>query len=118
MKLKIIRFLPTIVFLVNHAFAQTPKSFTHEGQKYLEEMTDFLSASDKKGTKDFMEIFEPVWLGTQISDSQREKIYDFSDYMLKKRKKADDFNRYLFSIMSFIQSGQSDESFASWQESL
>lgn len=100
------------------AMAQTPKSFTHEKEKFLEEMTAFLSASDKAGTKKFMEEFEPIWMGGQISESQRNRIYDFSDEMLKKRKKADDFNRYLFTIMSFMKSMQSEDSFNSWQESM
>ncbi len=111
-------FLVLTASLGINTLAQTPKSFTHEKEKFLEEMTSFLSLSDKQGAKKFMEEFEPIWLGTQISENQRNKIYDFSDEMLKKRKKADDFNRYLFTVMSFNKSGQSEESFSSWQESL
>ena len=98
--------------------AQVLKSVTHEKEPFLEEMNTFLSASDKNGTKAFMETFEPFWLGSELSESQRESIYKFSDLMLKKRKKANDFSRYLFTIMSFSQSGQSDASFEAWHSNL
>lgn len=98
--------------------AQVLKSVTHEKEAFLEEMNTFLSASDKAGTKKFMEAFEPFWMGEEISGNQREAIYKFSDLMLSKRKKADDFSRYLFTIMSFSKSGQSDASFEAWHSNL
>lgn len=116
--LKSLSLLVLLAFFGAQVHAQVLKSITHEKEKFLEEMNDFLSASDKAGTKKFMESFEPFWLGTEVSEKQREAIYNFSDMMLSKRKKADDFSRYLFTIMSFSKSGQTDASFEAWHSNL
>src|SRR3990172_6363228 len=58
-------------------------------------------------------------LATQFSYKQIEFIQQTSSVMLKKRMKPfPHFENYLFSLISFITSDQTEESFTAWQTSL
>lgn len=106
------------VLFTQLASAQTPKQFTHDKVKFLAEMQAFLESSNEKETKDFFKIFTPVWESTSISDAQRERIYTFCETLLKKRKKASDFNLYLQAIMNFVKYQQPVGNFDPWMLSL
>lgn len=55
----------------------------------------------------------------KLSDIQKTAVYRTANAMLKKRMKAfPDFKNYLFSLMSFERTNQTEESFEAWQISL
>lgn len=105
--------LVSLVF-IRQVQAQTPKQFTHEKTKFTEEMQLFLQSSNEKDTKEFFKIFIPVWQTAPFSNQQHERIYSYCDLMLKKRKKASDFNLFLEAIMNFIKYKQPLANFDPW----
>ncbi|MFT4594429.1 MAG: hypothetical protein ACI9UR_001533 [Bacteroidia bacterium] len=85
--------------------AQQLKSFTHDNVTYIEELQGFFAMGDPKAAKKLIEdTFEPVWNSGHYSPQQKERVYIMSDLMLKKRKKAVDFENYLFTLMTFARS--------------
>ena len=69
--------------------AQQLKSFTHDNEKYIEELQGFFAMGDPKAAKKLIEeTFLPVWNSGHYSTQQKERVYKLSDLMLKKRKKA------------------------------
>jgi hypothetical protein len=55
----------------------------------------------------------------KLSDGQKTAVYRTANTMLKKRMKAfPDFKNYLYTLLSFERTNQSDESFNAWQASL
>ncbi len=55
----------------------------------------------------------------KLSDAQKTAVYRTANTMLKKRMKAfPDFKNYLYSLMSFERTNQTDESFNAWQISI
>lgn len=99
--------------------AQAPKSFSQDSIKFLEEMTAFMSNARKKETKEFMEQFEPIWYGGKFTEEQRAGVYSTCNFMLKKKLPAyPEFRSYLFSVVSFLSSNQTQDSFEAWQASV
>ncbi|MFM9027236.1 MAG: hypothetical protein ACKOQ6_04515, partial [Bacteroidota bacterium] len=99
--------------------AQAIRNFTSDPSKFIDEMTKFLQETDKKASEQVMEEFVPAWSGGGFSTLQQEAVYKTCNSMLRKRMKAfPDFRNYLVALTSFSKSGQSAESFASWQTSI
>jgi len=111
-------FITFSLFISTLAAAQTPKQFTHDKLKFMEEMQTFLESSNEKETKEFFKLFTPVWETAPLSEVQRERIYTFCDLLLKKRKKASDFNLYLQAILNFVKYEQPAGNFDPWMLSL
>lgn len=85
--------------------AQQLKEFSHDNEKYIQELQEFFALGDKKFAKELIEeTFLPVWNSGHYNTQQKERIYKMSDLMLKKRKKAVDFENYLYTLMSFAKS--------------
>ena len=110
----------TFAFRVSlYAQSTTIKAFSKDSVLFFEEMTTFLTDVKKKEGKKFMEEFEIVWYGGVLSENQRNTIYRTCNFMLdKKLHPYPEFHSYLFSLMSFVESGQSYESFSAWQKSI
>ncbi|MFM1876832.1 MAG: hypothetical protein RL266_2569, partial [Bacteroidota bacterium] len=87
------------------AQAQQLKAFTHDNEKYIQELQDFFAQGDPKAAKQLIEeTFLPVWNSGHYSTQQKERVYAMSDLMLKEKKKAVDFENYLYALMSFAKS--------------
>lgn len=101
-------------------FGQTIISrFTPDSVKFHNEISKFLEEARKKEAKEFMEAFTPIWYGGVISDPERRAVYRTCNFMLEKKMQPfPDFQSYLFSVVSFINSQQPKESFEAWQESI
>jgi hypothetical protein len=55
----------------------------------------------------------------RLTDKQIETVIKNANTMLKKRMKAyPDFKNYIYALISFVQSNQSEESFNGWQASV
>ncbi len=95
------------------------KSFTPDSIKFFEEVQTFLVEKRKKEGKEFIEQFEVVWYSGQFTESQRLRVYQIANIMLKKRMPPfPEFRNYLFSLMSYVKSGRSNESFNQWMATL
>jgi len=101
------------------ASAQTLKKFTHDNVKYIEELQAFFALGDEKAAKKFIEeTFLPVWNSGHFSTQQKERIYSMSDLMLDNRKKAVDFENYLYALMSFATSMKPASDFDAFHDGL
>ncbi len=108
-----------VMLAFSHATkAQVIRAFTPDSIKYFEEISKMFLDADKKRFKPFVEAFETVWYSGKVKESVRDNIYKTSNTMLKKRMRNPEFQPYLFSIMSFIASDQSEENFVAWQKSI
>lgn len=102
-----------------HTFAQT-KPFSSDQALFLQEVTEFLVAADKKEGRPFIEeTFAPVWNGTYYSAAQRVRIVEVANFMLKKRFEAfPHFRDYLASIAAFPTGGRSAAEFDAWMQGM
>lgn len=99
--------------------AQQLKSFTHDNEKYIQELQDFFAQGDPKAAKKLIEeTFLPVWNSGHYSPQQKERVYNMSDLMLDKRKKQVDFENYLYALMSFAQSMKPASDFEAFHDGL
>lgn len=112
-------FLLMTLFVSQKASAQTPKNFTHDPVLFLTEMQTFLAATNKKDAEKLIERFMIPWNGGKFSSDQKERIYNTTDAMLKKRLKAfPDFSNYLNALIGFSESSQTAQSFDNWHNGI
>ncbi|QQR87081.1 MAG: hypothetical protein IPJ76_02315 [Flavobacteriales bacterium] len=98
--------------------AQT-KPFSSDQAIFLQEITDFLEAADKKEARPFIEqTFAPAWNGTFLTGAMRIKVVEVANYMQKKRFEAfPSFRDYLGAVAAFASSGKSAAEFDAWMAS-
>jgi hypothetical protein len=96
------------------------RSFTPDSISFVKEMTEFLVTARKKEGEDYMKKeFLPAFYSGRFTESDKQKIYKTCNIMLKKRMKPfPDFVNYLSTMVNFLDSKQSEESFEAWQQSL
>ncbi|TNF26781.1 MAG: hypothetical protein EP314_05495, partial [Bacteroidetes bacterium] len=114
-------FLLSVFALVSitTAKAQQLKSFTHDNEKYIEELEGFFAQGDPKAAKKLIEeTFLPVWNSGHYSPQQKERVYKVSDLMLVERKKQVDFENYLYALMSFAKSMKPASDFDAFHDGL
>ncbi len=101
------------------AQAQT-KPFTDDQAVFLEEVTAFLVAADKKEGKPFVEqLFTPAWNSSYLTPAQRSRVVEMANFMLKKRYEAfPHFRDYLAAVAAFVNSGRPAAEFDTWMRSL
>ncbi len=102
------------------AGAQRISKFTHEPEKFLQELIGLFNESKKAQGKDFVEKqFGPLWLGDAYSATQREMIYETSDQLLKSGAKIyPDFENLLLLLIAFPNSGNTVLDLVNWNEVL
>lgn len=99
--------------------AQQLKSFTHDNEKYIQELQGFFAQGDPKAAKKLIEeTFLPVWNSGHYSPQQKERVYKMSDLMLAERKKQVDFENYLYALMSFAKSMKPASDFEAFHDGL
>ncbi|MCF8277665.1 MAG: hypothetical protein K9J17_13105 [Flavobacteriales bacterium] len=112
-------FAALVLGTVQFAQAQQLKSFTHDNEKYITELQEFFAMGDPKAAKKLIEeTFLPVWNSGHYSPQQKERVYKISDLMLKEKKKAVDFENYLFALMSFAKSMKPASDFDAFHDGL
>ncbi|OFX78646.1 MAG: hypothetical protein A2X12_03625 [Bacteroidetes bacterium GWE2_29_8] len=113
-------------------YAQDKREFSYDQQKWLSEISEYFDKeisnsnenvvktfNKKKENKHFFEQFSLVWNSDKFSEQQRQAIYLTSNKMLKKKLKAfPHFKNYLLTLMSFVNTEQSLQSFSAWQKTL
>jgi len=114
------------IFLIpkNIIAQEQRKEFTPKPQEFFNEMQQFFEneageTMKKKEIKAFFENFRLYWFSDQFSDIQKETIYKTSNKMLKKKMKPyPHFKNYLTTMISFVSTMQSDNSFDAWQKTI
>ena len=116
MRLKPALVLLFLCVITGGLLAQSRKSFTHEPEAFVKELSDMLNASRKKVGKQFVEDeFGPVFLGLEYSDAMRKTAYAMGDAMLKAKMRAyPEFEAYLRFLIAFPTSGRSESDFSNW----
>ncbi len=101
------------------AFAQQ-KPFSSDQALFLQEVSAFMVAADKKEGKPFMEeVFAPAWNGAYFSERQRIKVTEVANFMLKKRFDAfPGFRDYLDCVAAFPATGRSAAEFDAWMQGM
>jgi hypothetical protein len=101
------------------SFAQT-KPFSSGQALFLQEVSEFIIAADKKEGKPFMEqVFTPAWNSTWYSERQRVKVVEVANFMLKKRFEAfPHFRDYLSAVAAFPGTGRSAAEFDAWMQGM
>ncbi|MBT6685162.1 MAG: hypothetical protein HN704_14805 [Bacteroidetes bacterium] len=119
-RLKIKYLILIILFITaNFAYSQKLKNFTHEDEKFLKEIRNFLEKGKKKEGRILMDSFESVWQEEAFSESDKEFIFSSCDLMLKKRASAFPlFANFFELLIAFHESEHNTESFEEWKKAI
>jgi hypothetical protein len=107
-----------ILGVSTQSFAQRIDKFTHEPEKFLEELTELFNDVKKGAGKEFIEKeFAPIWVDVPaFSAQQQEMIYETFDTFLKNKNKVyPDMETYVIALIAFPKSGKTDADFIQWQ---
>jgi len=98
------------------AHAQT---FTPAPEKFIKELSEFMTASMKKDGRDLVEGPFATVFNEQYSEAQRMKIYEMFNLMgQKKLRPQGEFLSYIHAIIAFPHSGKNKEDFQVWNQYL
>lgn len=108
--------LIVLVFTSVLSHAQRENFTGGDPEKFIKELSDLMQASKKKEGKELVEKeFEPVYLGTSFSSSQKARIVEFANLMRSERLKAyPHFEQFIYSLIYFPESGKTEQDFADW----
>lgn len=91
------------------------KEFSKDHSTFIDELNTFiLSASPSEFVKKQMKTLSKKWKDDQFSTFQKETIIDFSNRMLKSRKRGTHFEALINAILSFHESPTFDSQFRNW----
>ena len=114
--LRAFKILIVFIFLVIENSAQI-MVFTPDSEKFLKEVQSYLGVYNKADAKEFIKVFEPIWLGGTITPDQKAQIYETANTISQKKLKAyPEFKNYMVSIMNFTVNARSNEDFIDWHE--
>ena len=112
--MKKIIFLLTVLFTTSvYSQSKKIKSFTEESNVFIEELNEFMLGSSSEEVSKFMKGFTKEWK-KGIYDGKKKDIYDISNALLKKRKRASHFFTFLESIQSFSKNDTYNSQFSNW----
>ena len=121
MQFRIFFIILFILFVTTkHSKSQTAKTFGKDVMEFYENASDFLVKPGKKKSKDkFIQEFNLLWSSEQVSEEQREKIYEISDaFLLKKARAYPDYYNYIKTILLFSKDGLSNNNYTIWEKGL
>lgn len=112
-------FLIAAFFALLFVHSSDAQTFTPAPEKFIKELTEFMSTSMKKEGKDLVEgEFAPIF-NERYSEAQRMKIYEMFNLMgQKKLRPQGEFLNYIHALMVFPTSGKSKEDFLTWNSFL
>ena len=105
-----------ILFCVSISNAQNKiKQFSNNYSDYLDELSEFMSASENSDLKSNYKKFKKISLNNVFIDSNKDLIITISNKMLKKRYKASThFNNFILSLIDLNQKNFSDNQINDW----
>ena len=114
--LRSFKILVIFIFMFMKNYSQI-MVFTPESEKFLKEVQSYLGVYNKADAKEFIKVFEPVWLGGTITPDQKAQIYETANIISQKKLKAyPEFKNYMLSVMNFAVNTRSNEDFTDWHE--
>ena len=114
--LRSFKILVIFIFMFMKNYSQI-MVFTPESEKFLKEVQSYLGVYNKADAKEFIKVFEPVWLGGTITPDQKAQIYETANIISQKKLKAyPEFKNYMLSVMNFAVNARSNEDFTDWHE--
>lgn len=117
--LKLFLLIFIAVLSSNKIEAQALKSFSNQHVQFIQELNDYLAASDKKTAKELMEQFNKSWASARINENVKNQIINGGNLMLKKRMTAfPNFAEYVRVVIAFENSDKSENIFEAWVSSL
>jgi hypothetical protein len=114
-------FLPCLVLISGTVCADAQsKPFSLDQSLFLQEVTEFLVAANKKEGREFIEgTFAPAWNGNYFTRAQQEKVVEVANFMQKKRFEAFPYFRdYLDAVARFPIGGRAPAEFDAWMRSM
>ena len=91
--------------------------FTPESEKFLKEVQSYLGVYNKADAKEFIRVFEPVWMGGTITPDQKAQVYETANAITQKKLKAyPEFKNYMLSVMNFAVNARPNEVFIDWHD--
>ncbi len=94
------------------------QNFSSDPAAFLKDVDKYMSSSNRGKTKEFIELFTPVWLN-EFPANYRSRVVSTANLIVEKRLPSfPDLYGYLFSAYSFVKSNQPSESFQSWHETI
>ncbi|MFK8046742.1 MAG: hypothetical protein AB8B72_14680 [Crocinitomicaceae bacterium] len=104
-------FYTVVIGLSLTSFGQ---NFSSDPATFLKDVDKYMSSANRGKTKEFMEIFSPLWLN-EFPANYRGKVVSTANLIVaKKLQSYPDLYGYLFSAYSFVKTKQPAESFTSW----
>jgi hypothetical protein len=100
--------------------AQTQKKFTHETEKFKEEILQLINNPNKKKIcKKFAADFPAFWQSAELTEENRKNIYSICDqFKLKKARAFPDFYNYFKTIMLFQKLNSDQQNYLNWEKGL
>ncbi|MGC6428784.1 MAG: hypothetical protein ACON4Y_06095 [Flavobacteriales bacterium] len=114
MKKLFLLFIVQMIFLNSFAQSKKIKSFSEQSDIFIEELNTFMLATPKEEVKKLMSKFTKDWKKGTYSSLQQNEIYEISNLMLKKRKRANHFISFFESLMAFSESPKFESEFSNW----
>ena len=91
--------------------------FTPESEKFLKEVQSYLGVYNKADAKEFIRVFEPVWMGGTITPDQKAQVYETANAITQKKLKTyPEFKNYMLSVMNFAVNARPNEVFIDWHD--
>jgi len=104
------------------SFGQSPKTFSSDSVKFLDEINDYFSSvkgREKEGKTFVKEEFKPFWYGGHLSEVKRKFVYSTCKAMIKKRQRPfPDYHNFFLALINFHKSDLEESSFTSWKASI
>lgn len=111
----------SLLFMLSSAVAsaQVIKPFTPDSDTYVKELQAlFAQGDEKKAKKFFEETVIPVWNSGHFSPVQKDRVYKVSNLMVDKKKKAVDFENYIYTLIAFANSARPASDFEAFHDGL
>jgi len=107
-----------ILLIIFLGFGANAQVFSNHPETFLKEVDKYLSSSNRVKTKEFIEVFTPVWLN-DFSPAYQSKVVNTSNLISSKGLAAfPDLHGYLFSAYGFVKNNQPESSFESWHATI
>ncbi|MGL4598873.1 MAG: hypothetical protein ACRCYO_15255, partial [Bacteroidia bacterium] len=102
---------------INMQAQVSPKSFSEDNVKFIQEMSDFFESYDKKDGREFIEAFNKTyWVTNKVNEPMKQAMYKNCNLMLKKRlKPSPEFYAYINTIKAIIDFNIPLSMFNDWQ---
>jgi len=109
-------------FKTASSFAQTPKSFSPDSVKFINEMDEYFSSvkgKEKEGHEFIKEQFKPFWFSGQLSAEKRAFVYNTCASLIQKKLRPyPDYYNFFSALINFYKSKLLESSFQSWKASV